>query len=112
MARYKTSTGHTYQTKERRSFYELGKGYPTLIEIYKCEHFLSKKQKYFKLELPKGEKEKIMNSVKMTYNENLNLFVAHHDSVFNYFKKKYPKRLKEENITTYNELVYRSQNKR
>lgn len=114
---YRSVDGRTYVTEQKTpsttpDFHEvykrLGHGFPSLAELYRCDHYLSGKGCCTKTQVPKRERERLMTDLALEFNRGMGRYTAPIDAVWAYFQGRYPDKLAQERITSYGELVYRS----
>ena len=85
-----------------------GAGMPSMIEIYRCEYFLTKGTRYTKSAVPANEKDRIIQEYNLVFYPQGNQYINSIENVWNVLVSKYGVILQNKRITSYNELVYRS----
>ncbi len=123
-AAYKSKTynyiavdGRVYQTEEKLAssnidlknlFKRSGHGFPSLIEVYRCDRFLSGKGRFFSSSVPSHEKERLIAELSLAFDNSKQRYTADARGIWEYFLGKYPEKIAAERIQSYDELVYRS----
>jgi hypothetical protein len=118
---YKSVDGRTYQLDQKLpstkpnfkyASQHMGHGFPSLIEIFRCDYYLANKIIWQKHTVPARERDRLLWELDLQFNQKMGRYTLSHDILWAYFSEKYPDRLEEEQITSYGELVYRAQNRR
>lgn len=116
---YASVDGRVYQTEPqppamdtKRKTQYAGSGFPSLIEIYRITHFLSGRGPYYKTYIPPKERDSLIEEIGLQYDNAKGRYTASHETLWEYFCKKYPEKIAEERITSYGELEYRSRHRR
>lgn len=114
---YTSVDGRTYTPEKRlpstepyqKTLYRhIGDGWPSLIEIYRCEHYLSGRGIYSKPYIPAAEKETLMAELDLVFDERKRRYTMDPDKIWAHFQEKYPEKIAKERITSYGELAYRA----
>ena len=85
-----------------------GGGLPSMIDIYKCEFYLTKGYRYTKSYIPKEAKAKIIQQYGLVFNSGMTRYVNTIDNVWAVLVAKFGPVLANRGIRSYDELVYRS----
>ncbi len=92
---------------DTKSLYKkFGHGFPSLIEVYRCIHYLSGRGLYHRSSIPKAEKERLVVQLALVFDSQKGRYTASHEDLWKYFQETFPEKLAEERITSYGELVY------
>lgn len=115
--KYTGVDGRVYQTEEKMPsteidfknlFKQSGHGFPSLIEVYRCDHYLSGKGRFAKLTVPVPEKRRLLSELSLAFDPKKNRYTADANGIWEYFQAKYPEKIAAEKIQSYDELVYRA----
>ncbi len=85
---------------------------PSLMDVYRIEHWLSGKGLYQKSSIPKADRERILTEYKLEYDEVLRRYCNSEESLWALFFERFPGKIAEERITSYGELLYRAKHRR
>lgn len=85
---------------------------PSLMDVYRIEHWLSGKGTYFKSSIPKADRERIIAEYHLQYSDELRRFFNTEEALWELFLEKFPAKIEAERIATYGELLYRVKHRR
>ena len=85
---------------------------PSLMDIYRIEHWLLGKGFYQKSSVPKADRERILAEYNLQYDEGLRRYCNSEEALWELFLKKFPAKIADEHITSYGELLYRAKHRR
>lgn len=110
---YKSVDGRVYNRENTRNTVGTGaggpgEGFPCMIDIYRCEYYLVKGNRYTKNTVPKEDKDRIIQEYNLVFNVYMNRYINTIDNVWNVLLAKFGPEIARRGIDTYSELVYRS----
>lgn len=85
---------------------------PSLLDVYRMEHWLSGRGLFQKSAVPKAERERIIREYQLSYDDTLRRYFSPEEELWQRFQEKFPQALARERITSYGELLYRSKYRR
>ena len=118
---YKAVDGRTYQLDRKTPSgkacvktcaIRLVRDRPSLMDVYRIEHWLSGRGRYEKSAIPKLERERIIGEYMLAYDETLRRYFNTEEVLWEMFQEKFPEKVAEERITSYGELLYRAKHRR
>ena len=118
---YKAVDGRTYQLDRKTPSgkaciktcaIRLVRDRPSLMDVYRIEHWLSGRGRYEKSAIPKLERERIIGEYMLAYDETLRRYFNTEEVLWEMFQEKFPEIVAEERITSYGDLLYRATHRR
>lgn len=118
---YKATDGRTYVLDKKvpsaapnikTCALRLRRGRPSLMAVYRIEHWLSGKGRYTKNNVPTAERARIMAEYGLEFSQRLQQYFASEESVWEKLLAKYPEKIRNERIRSYAELAYRAESRR
>ena len=85
-----------------------GAGFPSLVEVYRCEYFLTKGLRYRGTSVSPKQKNRIIAEYGLVYMPETNQYVNNPEYIWQIMINKFGAAIANRRITSYDELVYRS----
>ena len=85
---------------------------PSLMDIYRIEHWLSGKGFYQKSAVPSADRARLLAEYHLQYSEELRRYYNSEESLWVLFLERFPDKIAEERISSYGELLYRAKYRR
>lgn len=81
---------------------------PSLIDIYRIEHWLSDKGRYGKGYVPAAEKERIIAEYSLSFSQQLQRYTASEEKLWKLFLERFGEQIRERRIESYGELMHKA----
>lgn len=78
---------------------------PSLMDVYRIEHWLSGKGRYGKSYVPAAEKERIIAEYGLSFSQQLQRYTASEEKLWELFLERFGAQIQEKHIESYGELM-------
>ena len=85
---------------------------PSMVDVYRIEHWLSGKGRYAKNYVPAEEKERILSEYELDFSDRMQQYFATEENVWAKLLVKYPDKIQSERLASYSEAAYRAKHRR
>lgn len=85
---------------------------PSLMDVYRMEHWLSGRGICHKSAVSKADRERIIAEYQLQYDGKLRRHYNSEEALWALFQAKFPEKLADEHVTSYGELLYRAKHRR
>lgn len=118
---YKSADGRTYQLDRKvpsgkacikTCAIRLVRDRPSLMDVYRIEHWLSGRGIYHKTSVPKADREHIIQEYQLRFDAQLRRYFNTEEIQWALFQERFPEAITAERITSYGELLYRAKYRR
>ena len=85
---------------------------PSMLAVYRIEHWLLGKGRYAKSYVPAGEQARLAQEYGLVFSRRLQQYCAPEEQVWGEFARRFAEKLAREDIASYTELYYRATHRR
>lgn len=78
---------------------------PSLIDVYRIEHWLSGKGRYGKSYVPSAEKERIISEYGLVFSQRLQRYTSTEEKLWEIFLERFGEKIREKRLESYSELM-------